>query len=287
MRRKSRPAARRGFRLTASEQRRSFRVASKAVRLSLSHAAEFPSNVDVTLGLFMDTYYDKQNSQTQTEILPIRSVTMRQVKERSMATIAVVPGFKPSSANLVAPRWHTVLFVALFLALTLGGALFQREARSQPERLSQQHPNVAPLYVSLIAMELGLFFYVWKGGSPLRIEGKGAASSRIRGPSLTAGCVRLPWVAYPPVRPPNNSRTPSRALRHTPNPLQNVAQCKLGFIWSLKQESYKITDRGPDDLANQHQSSVKGESLVFEGGFQSRNVHRRTCRERGSRGYRG
>jgi uncharacterized protein len=88
---------------------------------------------------------------------------MRQVKERSMATIAVVPGFKPSSPKLVAPRWHTVLFVALFLALTLGGALFQREARSQPERLLQR-PNVAPLYVSLMTVEWGLFFYVWKGG---------------------------------------------------------------------------------------------------------------------------
>jgi membrane protease YdiL (CAAX protease family) len=55
------------------------------------------------------------------------------------------------------------LFVALFLALTLGGAFFQREARSEPGRILQ-HPNVVPLYLSLIAMEWGLFFYVWKGG---------------------------------------------------------------------------------------------------------------------------
>jgi len=80
-----------------------------------------------------------------------------------MATIAVVPGIKSSSPKLVAPRWHTVLFVAMFLALTLGGALFQREAQSQPGRLLQ-HPQVVPLYLSLIAMEWGLFFYVWKGG---------------------------------------------------------------------------------------------------------------------------
>lgn len=80
-----------------------------------------------------------------------------------MATSAVVPGIKSSSPKLVAPRWHTVLLVALFLALTLGGALFQREARSQPGGL-QQHPHVVPLYLSLIAMEWGLFFYVWKGG---------------------------------------------------------------------------------------------------------------------------
>src|SRR5260370_38719980 len=80
-----------------------------------------------------------------------------------MATIAVVPAIKSSSPELVAPRWHTVLFVALFLALTVGGAFFQREARSQPGRMLQ-HPNVVPLYLSLIAMEWGLFFYVWKAG---------------------------------------------------------------------------------------------------------------------------
>jgi len=80
-----------------------------------------------------------------------------------MATIAVAPGIKSLSPKLVAPRWHTVLFVALFLALTLGGALFQREERSHPGRLLQ-HPKVVPLYLSPIAMEWGLFFYVWKGG---------------------------------------------------------------------------------------------------------------------------
>jgi len=80
-----------------------------------------------------------------------------------MVTIAVVPGIKPSSPRLVAPRWHTVLFVALFLTLSLSGALFQREAHSQPGRLLQ-HRHVAPLYLSLIAMEWGLFFYVWKAG---------------------------------------------------------------------------------------------------------------------------
>jgi membrane protease YdiL (CAAX protease family) len=80
-----------------------------------------------------------------------------------MATIAVATGINSSCPKLIAPRWHTVLFVALFLALTLGGAFFQREARSEPGRMLQ-HPNVVPLYLSLIAMEWGLFFYVWKGG---------------------------------------------------------------------------------------------------------------------------
>ena len=80
-----------------------------------------------------------------------------------MATIAVTTGINSSCPKLIAPLWHTALFVALFLALTLGGAFFQREARSEPGRILQ-HPNVVPLYLSLIAMEWGLFFYVWKGG---------------------------------------------------------------------------------------------------------------------------
>jgi membrane protease YdiL (CAAX protease family) len=68
-----------------------------------------------------------------------------------------------ASAKLVAPRWHTAVLVTLFLALALGGAFFQRRARANPGTL-QQHPQVAMLYVSLIAMEWGLFVYVWRGG---------------------------------------------------------------------------------------------------------------------------
>jgi membrane protease YdiL (CAAX protease family) len=80
-----------------------------------------------------------------------------------MATLALLPEIKSPSPKLVAPRWHTGLFVALFLALAFSGALFQREAHSQPGKLLQ-HTHVVPLYLSLIAMEWGLFFYVWKGG---------------------------------------------------------------------------------------------------------------------------
>jgi membrane protease YdiL (CAAX protease family) len=79
-----------------------------------------------------------------------------------MATIAA-PEIQSSRQKLIAPGWHTMLLVALFLGLAIAGAFFQREARSQPETLLQ-HPQVLSLYVSLIAMEWGLFLYVWKGG---------------------------------------------------------------------------------------------------------------------------
>ena len=81
-----------------------------------------------------------------------------------MTTIAVVPGIESSRPKLVAPRWHTVLFITLFLGLMFSGALFQRQAQSQPGRLPQHSAHVVPLYLSLIAMEWGLFLYVWKGG---------------------------------------------------------------------------------------------------------------------------
>lgn len=80
-----------------------------------------------------------------------------------MATIAGEPEIEFSGPKPVAPRWHTALLVALFLGLMLGGACFQRAARSQPGRLLDR-PHLVPLYLSLIAMEWGLLLYVWKGG---------------------------------------------------------------------------------------------------------------------------
>jgi membrane protease YdiL (CAAX protease family) len=79
-----------------------------------------------------------------------------------MATIAVRKIEFPSP-RLIAPRWHTALLVVLFLALAVGGTFFQRHARSHPEAL-QQHSSLAPLYLSLIAMEWGLFVWVCRGG---------------------------------------------------------------------------------------------------------------------------
>jgi uncharacterized protein len=79
-----------------------------------------------------------------------------------MATIAVARIESPI-AKPIAPWWHTVLLVTLFLGLAVSGAFFQRHARSQPETL-QQHSTLVPLYLSLIALEWGLFVWVWRGG---------------------------------------------------------------------------------------------------------------------------
>ena len=66
------------------------------------------------------------------------------------------------SSGLIAPVWHTVLLVSIFLGLTIAGALFQRHAQSTSGAL-QQHPNVVPLYLSVIAVEWFLVYGVWAG----------------------------------------------------------------------------------------------------------------------------
>lgn len=76
-----------------------------------------------------------------------------------MTTIALSRTWRPQQ---VAPWWHTALLAALFLGLATSGILFQRGAtvgRGIPQR-----PPVVPLYLSLIAAEWGLFYYVWRSG---------------------------------------------------------------------------------------------------------------------------
>src|SRR5208283_1856995 len=73
------------------------------------------------------------------------------------------PRIESPNSKLIAPWWHTALLIALFLGMAVFGAFFQRHARSSPGML-QQHPQVVPLYLSLMAMEWGLFIWVWKGG---------------------------------------------------------------------------------------------------------------------------
>jgi len=79
-----------------------------------------------------------------------------------MAAVAA-PRIESPSAKLIAPSWHTALLVALFLGLALGGAFLQQRSASEPGML-QQHPHVVPLYLSLIVLEWGLFYFIWKGG---------------------------------------------------------------------------------------------------------------------------
>ncbi len=78
-----------------------------------------------------------------------------------MVTAASIPSPAPGR-KLIAPVWHTVMLVGIFLGVTIAGGLFQRYAQSAPGVL-QQHPSVVPLYLSVIAVEWLLVYGVWAG----------------------------------------------------------------------------------------------------------------------------
>ena len=61
----------------------------------------------------------------------------------------------------VASYRHTALLVALFLLLTVGGAIFQ--GRGGPAQAGPAHTGVVPLYLSLLVLEWGLVLFVWRG----------------------------------------------------------------------------------------------------------------------------
>jgi membrane protease YdiL (CAAX protease family) len=86
------------------------------------------------------------------------------------------------SSRLVAPLWHTGLLLSLFIGLAAGGALFQSHLQQAPGAL-QQHPNAVPLYVSILALEWGLFAFVTSGlrktgTAPLQVIGGRWSSTR-------------------------------------------------------------------------------------------------------------
>ena len=68
-----------------------------------------------------------------------------------------------SAHTAVAPWWHTALLIAFFVLMAAGGAALQYRAGAHPN-LVDHRPNVALLYISLIAGEAGLLYYIWKGG---------------------------------------------------------------------------------------------------------------------------
>jgi membrane protease YdiL (CAAX protease family) len=110
------------------------------------------------------------------------------------AASSAAPGQK-----LIAPLWHTVLLVCIFLGLTVAGALFQRRAQSTPGVL-QEHPNVVPLYLSVIAAEWLLVYGVWAGirkrGLGLRdlVSGRWNSAQQVLIDLVLAVVVWILWI---------------------------------------------------------------------------------------------
>jgi len=72
-----------------------------------------------------------------------------------MAT-AVLPDID-TERRAVAPWWHTAVLIGFFVVMAVAGARVQSDGVGR-------RPNVRLLYVSLIAGEWGLVYYVWKAG---------------------------------------------------------------------------------------------------------------------------
>jgi CAAX protease family protein len=79
-----------------------------------------------------------------------------------MSTVEYLSNLRSPAPKYVASRAHTFVLVVIFLAFTLGGAFFQRAQSGQPAAAPNSHS--LSLYLSVIAMEWGLVFYLWKGG---------------------------------------------------------------------------------------------------------------------------
>jgi hypothetical protein len=77
-------------------------------------------------------------------------------------TTAVLPEIGSAPPKAIAPWWHTSVLIAFFVLMASGGAVLQYRARPRADVVAHR-PNVALLYVSLLAGEWGLVYYVWKG----------------------------------------------------------------------------------------------------------------------------
>jgi hypothetical protein len=67
-----------------------------------------------------------------------------------------------SDRKLIASTRHTVGLLLIQLGLAIGGAYLQSRPGTGPN-LASAHSGIVPLYVSMIALEWGLVWYVWGG----------------------------------------------------------------------------------------------------------------------------
>jgi len=80
-----------------------------------------------------------------------------------MSATIVVPGARPTRELPVGPWWQTAALAALFLGLAAAGAAFQRGA-SHAGAAPLPHGPAASVYLSVIAAEWALVYWIWRGG---------------------------------------------------------------------------------------------------------------------------
>jgi hypothetical protein len=71
-------------------------------------------------------------------------------------------GSPPLARPLIAPAWHTIVFIAIFVGLSVIGGFFQHAAKQQPQA-TVPSGNAVPGYISVVVFEWLLVLYVRVG----------------------------------------------------------------------------------------------------------------------------
>ena len=88
-----------------------------------------------------------------------------------MTSPSLVPSATPGNANLdtpstrrplIAPAWHTIVFVAIFVGLSVIGGFFQHSVSQRPQ-VTVPRGSAVPGYISVVVMEWLLVLYVRMG----------------------------------------------------------------------------------------------------------------------------
>jgi membrane protease YdiL (CAAX protease family) len=69
---------------------------------------------------------------------------------------------RPSSRQLIAPAWHTVLFIAIFLGISVAGGFFQHAVRQHPQATASSG-NAVSGYLTIVFLEWLLVLFVRMG----------------------------------------------------------------------------------------------------------------------------
>jgi CAAX protease family protein len=69
---------------------------------------------------------------------------------------------RPASRILIAPAWHTIVFIAIFLGISVVGGFFQHAVKQNPQAVLPSG-NAVPRYISVLVFEWLLVLYVRMG----------------------------------------------------------------------------------------------------------------------------
>jgi membrane protease YdiL (CAAX protease family) len=69
---------------------------------------------------------------------------------------------RSSRRPLIAPAWHTIVFIAIFVGLSVMGVFFQHAVKRQPQATAPSG-NAVPGYISVVVFEWLLALYVRMG----------------------------------------------------------------------------------------------------------------------------